>query len=292
VDGLVTAELVLGSAQWGMGYGIANTTGQPSANDLRRMLDAAHAKGVRWLDTARAYGSSEDRIGELAAPTWRIATKVAPEVASAEAVATSVSASRAALRRERLDVVLFHRSAHRHVERGLLWKALLEEKSSGRVARVGVSVDRAMDAMELVEDPEIEALQVPGSLLDQRLWRGGFFERARERGIVVFVRSIFLQGAALLDPNALPPHLAALRAPLSSLHSRARDEGLSPAALFLGFARSAFGCFLVAGFEKFDQLEEALVAWDCGELAAARSYADLVPPLDDDVLDPARWPRT
>src|SRR5690606_18098685 len=111
-----------GGVQWGMPYGIANRHGPPDDQELARLVARASAAGVRAVDTARAYGASEARIGALVPAHWAVGTKLAPDVApegasTAELRAraeASLAASRAALRRTRLDAVLLHRAAHRH----------------------------------------------------------------------------------------------------------------------------------------------------------------------------------
>ena len=57
------SQLMLGTVQFGMQYGIANTKGQPSYEDVRAILACAYEGGVNCLDTAAAYDQSEDIIG-------------------------------------------------------------------------------------------------------------------------------------------------------------------------------------------------------------------------------------
>lgn len=295
------ARLVLGGVQWGMPYGIANRDGPPDDGELARLLARAGAAGVRAVDTARAYGASEARVGALVPADWAVGTKLAPDLAPEGASAAevrargeaSLAASRAALRRDRLDAVLLHRAAHRHAAGGAAWALLREERRAGRVARIGVSAASPAEAWTLLADPEVERIQVAGSLLDQRLLRGGFFARARARGVEVQVRSLFLQGAALLAPDALPPALAVLAGPLARIERWASARGWSRARVLVAFAAAAFpGASLVIGAERADQLEASLAALAGAPLTAseAAELAALVPPLPDDVLDPWRWP--
>ena len=74
------AELVLGTAQLGLAYGAANRTGQPSDRQSELILRSAVGAGVKWIDTAAAYGSSEHRIGAAlpGSKGVRIVTKLAP----------------------------------------------------------------------------------------------------------------------------------------------------------------------------------------------------------------------
>jgi aryl-alcohol dehydrogenase-like predicted oxidoreductase len=299
-------RLTLGSAQWGASYGIANHSGPPSSDELETMLARARNAGVRGIDTARAYGDAESRIGETlrAVPSpegWRVITKLAPDVhepglgigETLERVATSLSDSRLALGQDTLPVVLLHRFAHRHACGGKLWRTLLAERDAGRIGSLGVSAATPEEAWAALDDPDVAVLQIASSLLDLRLLRQDFFPRARELGRTVYVRSIFLQGAAHLEPQALPSFLAGLAEPIRLIRSTAEMLGVTPRALYLAFAREFLpGAHPVVGCEKPEQLEQLLAEWASKEIDVAK-LAPLVgalPTLDADLVDPSRWP--
>lgn len=297
---MTAARIVLGTVQWGQRYGIAGA-GVPDDAELARILDRAHAAGVAALDTARAYGASETRIGKLAAPQrFAIQTKLGPDVAPSDATAAAVrdraaaslATSVAELGVVRLDAVLLHRAAHRCAAGGAAWDVLRRARKAGRVARIGLSAARPDEAWAALADPEVERIQVATSLFDQRLWRTGFFERARRAGKHVQVRSVFLQGVAFLAPDALPMHLAPLREPLRRVAAWAHSRSLTVADACLLFAREIPGVALVLGFERAEQLDAALEAWRRPRLAPSEraALAGLVPELPPDVLDPSRWP--
>ncbi len=300
----MSGALVLGTAQWGMHYGIANVAGPPERDELKRLLTLARDAGVRALDTARAYGTSERRIGELVAEgsDWEVTTKLAPDVApdgisASEAEARtleSLASSRRALRRGRLDTVLLHRAAHRHAVGGAVWAILSGQRRSGAIGRLGVSAATPEQAEALLGDPAVEVIQVATSLLDQRLLRSGFFEHARRSGRQVDVRSVFLQGVAHLEPDALPAALSPLREPLRRISRWSRARQLETAEAFLLFARTLPGVRLVLGCERGDQLVANLATWRRRPLDAAEfaELSALVPALDAAVLDPARWPAS
>lgn len=299
-------RLALGSAQWGMPYGIANRDGQPGDDELRAMLARAERAGIQTIDTARAYGESERRIGEVmrersAPDTWRVITKLAASVhqpglgiaETLERVSTSLSESRVALGTDRLPAVLLHRFAHRHACGGKLWRTLLAERENGRIGALGVSAATPEEAWAALDDPDIEILQVASSLLDLRLLRQDFFPRARELGRTVYVRSVFLQGVAHLGADPLPAFLTPLEQPLRMIRTAARGLGVPPRALFLAFAREFLpGAHVVVGCERESQLEELVTDWTDESLDVA-SLAPLVsalPTLEAEVVDPSFWP--
>ena len=57
------SKLVLGTVQFGLNYGIANTDGKPAPERVRQILQTAYDNGIRTLDTAAAYGESETVLG-------------------------------------------------------------------------------------------------------------------------------------------------------------------------------------------------------------------------------------
>jgi aryl-alcohol dehydrogenase-like predicted oxidoreductase len=296
-------ELALGTVQWGLPYGIANRSGQPTVDEVREILAVASAAGIATLDTARAYGSSESTIGALVGDsnTWRVMTKVDPDVWSegrgvretAELAEASLRRSRSTLRRECLDAVLLHRASHRLAAGGAVWSVLRRQREAGRVRAIGVSVSSPDEAMACLEDDTVEVLQVPCSLLDQRLDRLGFLDDARRTNRLVVVRSVFLQGVAFLQPAFLPRHLALLEQPLKRIDEWSRDRGVPRPAAFLAYALHLESRFLLVGCETSKQLRGILELMGdaVGLVESIGEIASVVADLEDEVVNPAEWGR-
>jgi len=291
-------RLALGTAQWGLDYGVANRTGRATSDAVAAMLATAREAGVATLDTARAYGGAEAVVGALSDSRWRIVTKLAPDVAgpdrtpaeAREHAEASLDASRAALRRDQLDAVLLHRAEHRRASGGAAWDVLRSAREEGRIGAIGISVVRVEDAPEAIDDPDVEIVQVPASLLDRRLASAGLFDPARQR-TEVFVRSVFLQGVAHLPSDSLPWHLRSLGPVLGDLDRLAAEVDATRADLFLAWARVRLhDARVVIGCETAAQLETNLDSWrriEFDELVPAAE--ELVPELPDELLDPWRW---
>ena len=72
-------KLAIGTAQFGLNYGISNQDGQVNENEIMSILDFAYGNDINTLDTAKAYGNSEKSIGKYLKQTvnnWQIITKV------------------------------------------------------------------------------------------------------------------------------------------------------------------------------------------------------------------------
>jgi len=301
-------RLALGSAQWGMPYGIANSLGPPDDAELNGLLRTALGAGVHTIDTARAYGASEERIGRAlhelrAGPPWRVITKLAPDVyedglgsqEAAERVAQSLAESRAALGQDALPVVLLHRFEHKAACGGELWRTLLVERDAGRIGSLGVSAATPEEAWTALDDSDVAVMQVASSLLDLRLYRQDFFARAAALDRKIYVRSLFLQGVAHLPPDSVPGFLDGISASLEAIRSVAADLGVSTRALYLAFARECLpAASPVLGCETAWQLGELLTDWMETRVDAARLGALLkaLPTHEPQLVDPSRWPCT
>jgi aryl-alcohol dehydrogenase-like predicted oxidoreductase len=257
------------------------------------MLDIAHASRIDTLDTARAYGESEAVIGRLRGPgRFRVTTKLDPRATTAREAEESLETSLAALRTAWVDALLLHRPAQRQADGGSLWRSLRAARDEGRIGRLGWSALGPGDAWRALDDPEVAQVQVASSLLDRRLAAGGFFEKAKARGLEVHVRSCYLQGVAFLETEELPDHLAPLRPVLAAIDLWASDRGVPRHVAFLAWALDLGADRIVVGAEKADQLvlnlEALVMARELGP--DARALGESLPELAEDVLDPSRWP--
>jgi aryl-alcohol dehydrogenase-like predicted oxidoreductase/spore coat polysaccharide biosynthesis protein SpsF (cytidylyltransferase family) len=200
--------LVLGTAQLGMDYGIANRSGMPAEDDARVLLAEAVARGVRRVDTAAAYGRAESRIGAFLARGYRdrlaVTTKVVPlagidDASLAATVTGSVMRSAARLGidpdlpNQALDTVLLHLPGDAMRGGGAPWRELRRLQDEGVVSRIGVSVQHPSQALAAADLDGIGAIQLPFNLLDAR-WDEAGAVLAGAPGIAVTARSVLLQG--------------------------------------------------------------------------------------------------
>lgn len=294
------SRVVLGTVQWGMDYGISNQRGMPSDEELGAMLAEAYQHGVRTLDTARAYGQSEKRIGALldGSPGWRVITKLSPDLGKygeepddiVKAAAESLAESHANLNRPCLDGVLLHRAVQLRLAGGAVWQYLLAQQDAGVIRQLGVSAMTPEEALLALDEPGVRLIQVASSLFDQRLVQLGFFKRAKEQGVEVFIRSVFLQGVAFMHVSELPEFLEPLARPLASIRSWAEARELTVGEALVRYI-AGHGAQLVVGCETQKQLSALLQAARKGAFDAEemQELEQLVPLLPDAVLDPWRW---
>ena len=302
-------DMVLGTAQLGMAYGIARRA-SPDASEGFAMLRRAITEGVGHIDTARAYGSSEVLIGRLLSQGWEgrtgIVTKLSPlddvarEATPSEAAAKaeiSLLQSRLALGGGDLDTVLLHRAAHLDAWDGAAFDTLRRWRDGGHIRRLGVSVQSPEELDTALEHDEIGHVQLPCNILDHRWDAIADRLRAvrRTRGLRVHVRSALLQGLLSSDDPGLwrRAHVGDAGAVTGWLARKAAALGRDgPVALCLAWARGLdWADGVVVGCDSLAQLQDTVrlfttPALSQGEIAALAAGR---PHLESRSLDPAQW---
>ena len=237
-------KLGLGTVQFGLAYGLSNQDGQTSKSEAARIVLAAAEYGIRVIDTAALYGSSEEVLGRvLPQPhTFMIVTKTVRidtselTPASADQLETGFLTSL-----ERLDCtsvygLLVHNAEDLLIKGGkLLMERLYDLKQRGLVQKVGVSVYNGEQIDALLERFDIDLIQLPVNVFDQRLVMNGMLGKLKRRGIEVHARSAFLQGLLLMDPAEIPSYFAPIQKHLATYRSYVAGLGITPLEAALGF---------------------------------------------------------
>ena len=65
-------KVFLGTAQFGLDYGVTNAKGQILEKEAFELLDFSLDKGIKCLDTAYAYGESEKVLGRYGVSEFEI----------------------------------------------------------------------------------------------------------------------------------------------------------------------------------------------------------------------------
>ncbi len=218
-------RLCLGTVQFGMDYGIRNKSGRPNKSDVFEMLDIAAERGIRYLDTAAAYGNAETLLGEYrvsrgSKSRFDIISKLKPNLFNANKkvknkahyIELEIIESLNNLNLEMLNGFLLHTPLDFYDSD--IMEGLIRCKEKGLVEKIGVSIYEFSHAMDVVSSSFVDYIQVPYSIFDQRMDRGSFFEVAKKNNVKVFGRSAFLQGLLLMDSNQLPQNIKHAKEPL------------------------------------------------------------------------------
>jgi aryl-alcohol dehydrogenase-like predicted oxidoreductase len=287
-------RLILGTAQLGMPYGIANTTGKPDLATATAIVGAAWECGIRIFDVAQEYGVSEAVLGDVLRDLdlltdARVVTKLHKDIdiEDARSVNAALEASFARLRVPTLFGVLI---------RGDAWQPetlarFISRSDRTRVVHVGASVYSPARARDALAAPGCDFVQFPASAVDARFFNAGIFTTANDARALIHIRSIFLQGALLMDPDRIPERVEHLRSLVRQFRALATSLDMTPHALAIQFVKHAYPCASVLiGVETSDQVRANCDAWvhdmPNGALADIRA---LFHDVDERVLDMRLW---
>lgn len=292
------SRITLGTAQFGQTYGVANSSGAPGFGEVCRMLEEAAAAGVNCLDTARAYGDSEQIVGRALSETglhdhFTVVTKInnliPPDLPPAEAksaISESLDVSRGHLRRDCLPLVLLHRDTSPHY-----LDVLAEFREVGRLAACGVSFSIPGNVPELISHPALAAIQIPVNAIDARFIPAA--QNVSGRDGLVFARSCYLQGLLLMEDESTQPHLLAIKPARDFLRQLARENAIPlPELLLRAMLSRPDITSVVVGMENQAQLRENLRIFQAPPLPPSLLSELENYPTDGPawLADPAQWP--
>ena len=283
-------KLGLGTVQFGQAYGISNKRGQVAKEDVRAILERAAAGGIRTLDTAAGYGEAEKVLGDFARFTksFRLVTKTIGSNNGVDAVLARARRSALLLDRQPIDLLLVHAAGDLLGPEGpALWDALLGLRDQGLFRGIGISAYVDDDPVALARRFHPAAMQVPLSILDQRLIATGALATLKDLGVEIHVRSLFLQGLLFLPRDELSPKLRHAHPHLEAVRHKLSQAGLTPleGAVAFANAQTAIDVALV-GVTALSELDEILAA--AAKPPPALEWKTLA--LDDAlVLTPSRW---
>ena len=278
-DSKQLSAMTIGTVQLGMNYGIANDGGKPDEEKSFAMLRSAFLGGITALDTARAYGDSEDVIGRFL-KTWEgetpyIATKIRKFPDGLENVerhmVESIETSLERLGVNKVNTLMLHNPIDMFEHGEEAYRVMQSFLKKGYADRIGVSVYTSADVREMLKYPDYSVTQVPMSIFDQRMINDGTVDALKERDYTVFVRSVFLQGLFFLDPDKIDdPILVKEAVPgIRLLRELAAAEGLSVAALAIAFMRDVAGVTsLVLGADTPEQVKANIEYFNTPALSA------------------------
>ena len=257
----------LGTVQLGLNYGIANTKGQPEEKQSFEMLKTALECGVTSIDTARAYGTSENVLGRFFAQYEGDIPFVTTKIIGIEGLPANeiekkafeiAETSLSTLGLKKVNCIMLHRGSNLFENGDTVAKAMEALIKKGYTDTVGVSVYGGDELEKMFEYDVYTATQIPMSIFDQRLIASGMTDKLAKRNITTFVRSVFLQGLFFLDPDTMTdPILVEHAAPkIRLLRECAEKEGMSIAQLAISYMRDVNGVTsLVLGADTAEQVK-------------------------------------
>ena len=215
-------KLGLGTVQFGCNYGISNKKGQVPFDEIKKILEYAQNVGIDTLDTASLYGNSEKVLGQFNLDDFKVVTKtikVDKTLSKAENLGRFRKAFHNSLKNLRCNCLyglMFHESTDLlGVVGNDLWGLVCDFKNKGYVQKIGVSVYTPEILIEIINKCEIDIVQLPLNILDQRFVF--LLKELKNKNIEIHTRSAFLQGLLLMADCDINPYFNEIRPLLSQI---------------------------------------------------------------------------
>ena len=138
-------KVIIGTAQFGLDYGIANTVGKMKTNEIRKIIDYARKNNIKNIDTAHAYGDSEKRLGKVGIKDFNVIIKLPatkPSYPYDKWVKKSINSSFKKLKINKANTVLIHNAKFLLDPKmgGKIYKELKKYKNKKIINNIGVSL--------------------------------------------------------------------------------------------------------------------------------------------------------
>lgn len=285
------SKLALGTVQFGMAYGIAESGGQVQKGEVEKILKFAKEADIDTLDTAIAYGESEAVLGSIGVSEFQIITKLPglkPECDDVEQwVDQELKNSLSRLNVSHVHAILLHKPSDLLSPKGgRLYKSLLRLKQSGLVDKIGISIYGPNELDALCPHFDFDIIQTPLNILDRRLIATGWAENLHKKGIEIHTRSAFLQGLLLMNKSARPQKFNHWQSLWDEWEKMLEEKELTPLQACLQYALSISQVDrVVVGVNNLEQFQEiASVRQD-----NAITFPNWSTEYDHRLVNPACW---
>ena len=325
---LPVSEISLGTVEIGMDYGIQEngTAQKPDEREAVLLLNRALDLGVNLIDTARAYGQSEEIIGRALMGRRReyfLCSKVLAKRGTVKQdVVDSLEQSLRLLKTDVIDIYMIHSATLDVIEDGGVADILNELRESGKFRFTGASIygedaalaaiasgsfeGHAQDGRGIKHPAEgasefpsslaarsralcaFDCLQIAHSALDRRP-EARVLAAAQQANIGLMARSVLLKGVLTPRYHHLPETLSPLKDAARKLESLC-DMPLPELAYRYVLSRAQPHTALV-GASGIHELEAAVLFAEKGPLPEDLiAKVQAVQLADETLLNPATWP--
>lgn len=294
----VYSSLVLGTVQLGLPYGVANKTGQPDQAMAIDIVRTAWENGIGEFDTAQDYGLSEQLLGISFAKLGiskkvKVISKISPKLdhCDTKTLSKALNASLKKLGIPCLYGLMLHKEDLISRWSDGLGDILQSFVLSGKVKNIGISVYTPDTAIKALNINGLEIIQVPSNILDKRFEKQGVFKLAVEKKKQIYIRSIFLQGLLLLNPDEIPENMTFAREEVRKVHAFAAQVGINVKEACLGYVIAKWPhAKVLIGVETSEQIRENInLAGRIFPKGFVQQADAVIGSIDERVVNPTLW---
>ena len=283
-------KLALGTAQFGMDYGISNRRGKIPRSEAFEILESALRSGIDTIDTASSYGDSEEVIGGFMRSnknTFKIISKL-PDCGHPEVIGIFETSLRKLGVSEIYGYLIHGFPSYKND--GKIWDELEDLRLAGKIKKLGFSLYSPGDLQHLMNSGlRFDIVQLPFSVFDQRFEQ--YLPGLKKTGVEVHARSVFLQGLVFKKPDNLDKYFNKIRNKIFGLNRLADELGTSVVSLCIGFVMAnKYIDKVVVGVDSLQNFAE-IAEWDAKGFIKEETVKAIsgLRIEDEDIVLPFKW---
>lgn len=280
-------KLALGTAQFGLNYGINNQRGQIDENEAFAILTMAQDAGVDTIDTASAYGNSEDVLGVFMTRAGH-GFKFISKLSRNGFVGAELEKTLMRLKAKAIYGYLLH-NFDIYKRNPAIFDELIALRAQNKIKKIGFSLYYPAELELILKNKlPIDIIQLPYSVFDQRF--SEYLLGLKKERIEVYARSVFLQGLVFEQPDSLDTFFLDIKYKLIRLRKIAIEINIPLHRLCLQFVlmNNSFDK-VVVGVDGKGHFSEIINSFNC--IISDQVYCDLLSMAvtNEQIIVPSNW---
>ena len=300
----IFSKIILGTAQLGMVYGIANKNNEINETNSKKILEIAVKNGINCFDSSTQYGNSEKILGEISQNFKKKPISIICKIPKIKLkqnssfdeiyyeVKKQIVNSCKNLKMNKMPIVLLHDPKDITNYNGLVVKSLIKLQTEGLIEKIGVSTYSPEDITEFLRIDEFDVIQIPINIFDLRLIKNGLLDELKMQKKIIFARSVFLQGLLFMQPNELPRKLKNAEKYLVKLKKISNESKIDINEIAFKCVRDLDGITsLIIGIDNSEQLKENLEMINTKKLSKEiidKIYHEF-DNIPENIINPSKW---
>jgi aryl-alcohol dehydrogenase-like predicted oxidoreductase len=283
-------KIILGTVQFGINYGINNTSGKISFDNVCKILNYSNLNGITQLDTAAAYGDAEHVIGEFLKKNIGKEFKIISKLyLKNQTLENSLLSSINKLNIKMLETILFHSYEDYQTHKNEMIN--FNNKYKGKLFNnIGVSAYTNNEVVDIINDEFVDIIQMPFNILDNASKREETYKKIKEKGKILHTRSVFLQGLIFKKSFELKDEFKILHDAFLKIEKLCNDYDLTINELALSYVLSKdYIDGVLIGVDSLEHLKKNI---SISELRISQNLIEEIDNLviqNDSILNPTNW---
>lgn len=285
-------KIAIGTAQYGMKYGVANKIGKIQDQEMRNILDFAIKNGINTIDTAMGYGDCESKLGELGVKNFNLITKITNlsdfGKNTEDFALKSLRSSIENLKVDNVNSLLLHNPNDLiSKNKEIIYNSIQRCKKEGLCRKVGISCYDVEQVSNIIQNFDIDIIQFPLNIFNTKLIDSGLIKILKKKNIEIHVRSVFLQGLLLMEKTEINSYFYRWEEIFNVWEEWLRITNISKLQACLLFV---FGIKevdkIILGIDSLLHLQQILDI-------LKNNHAEINPfalsSIDEDLINPSKW---